>query len=68
MVCCTAACAGIFGAVSKSFTDEQMGATLQEVFVLRKAFYLSGTKVDCSSDLYGLMHTTCMQAYDLLFL
>ena len=36
---------------------------LQEVFVLRKAFYLSGTKAVCSGDPYGLVHTTCMQAY-----
>ena len=44
--------------------DEQLGP-LQEVFVLRKAFYLSETKVDCARDLYGPMHKTCMQAYDL---
>ena len=44
--------------------DEQLGS-LHEVFVLRKAFYLSETKVDCARDLYGPMHKTCMQAYDL---
>jgi len=44
--------------------DEQLGP-LQEVFVLRKAFYLSETKVDCAHVLYGPMHKTCMQAYDL---
>jgi hypothetical protein len=61
-VCWTA---GIFGAVSKDAgMDEQLGP-LQEVFVLRKAFYLSETKVDCARDLYGPMHKTCMQAYDL---